>query len=79
MKRVFTGSVAPGSLRPEQIAPGVVFLASSSCDVSGVILRASSGRFSTMRWQVGPEVDFGTQTATLEDIAEKWGQLVGNF
>ena len=73
--RVFTGSVAPGALRPEQIAPGVVFLASNACKSSGVILRASNGRFSAMRWQVGPEIDFGTEPATPDDIAEKWEQL----
>ncbi len=73
--RVFTGNVTPGELRPEQVAPGVAFLASSSCNVSGMILRASDGHFSTMRWQVGPEVDFGTVVATPEAIAEKWERL----
>ena len=73
--RIFTGSVTPGALRPEQVAPSVVFLASSSCNVSGIILRASDGRFSTMRWQVGPEVNFGSEQATPENIAEQWEQL----
>jgi NAD(P)-dependent dehydrogenase (short-subunit alcohol dehydrogenase family) len=62
--RIFTGNVAPGALRPEQVAPGVAFLASSSCNVSGIILRASDGHFSTMRWQVGPEIDFGAGAST---------------
>jgi NAD(P)-dependent dehydrogenase (short-subunit alcohol dehydrogenase family) len=73
--RVFTGNVTPGELRPEQVAPGVAFLASSSCTVSGMILRASDGHFSTMRWQVGPEVDLGAEVATPEAIAEKWELL----
>jgi NAD(P)-dependent dehydrogenase (short-subunit alcohol dehydrogenase family) len=73
--RIFTGSAAPGALRPEQVAPGVAFLASSACKVSGIILRASDGHFSTMRWQVGPEVDFGAEAATPEMIAEKWEVL----
>ncbi len=73
--RVFTGNVTPGELRPEQVAPGVAFLASSSCTVSGMILRASDGHFSTMRWQVGPVVDFGAEVATPEAIAEKWELL----
>jgi NAD(P)-dependent dehydrogenase (short-subunit alcohol dehydrogenase family) len=73
--RIFTGSVAPGALRPEQVAPGVAFLASRSCNVSGIILRTSDGHFSTMRWQVGPEVDFGAEAATPEAIAEKWELL----
>jgi NAD(P)-dependent dehydrogenase (short-subunit alcohol dehydrogenase family) len=73
--RIYTQSVAPGELRPEQVAPGVAFLASRQCDVSGIILRASDGHFSTMRWQVGPEVDFGAEPATPESIAEKWEML----
>ena len=73
--RIFTGSVASGALRPEQVAPGVAFLASSSCNVSGIILRASNGHFSTMHWQTGPEVDFGAVAATPEIIAEKWDLL----
>ncbi len=73
--RIYTGNVTPGALRPEQVAPGVAFLASSSCQVSGIILRAGDGHFSMMRWQVGPEIDFGTEPATPEDIAEKWQLL----
>jgi NAD(P)-dependent dehydrogenase (short-subunit alcohol dehydrogenase family) len=73
--RMYTQSVTPGRLRPEQVAPGVAFLASSSCTVSGIILRASDGHFSTMRWQVGPEVDFGAEVATPEMIAENWELL----
>jgi NAD(P)-dependent dehydrogenase (short-subunit alcohol dehydrogenase family) len=75
--RIYTGSVAPGALRPEQVAPGMAFLASSSCQASGIILRAGDGHFSTMRWQVGPEIDFGTVPATPEDVAEKWQQISG--
>jgi NAD(P)-dependent dehydrogenase (short-subunit alcohol dehydrogenase family) len=73
--RVFTSNVTPGELSPEQVAPGAAFLASSSCTVSGMILRASDGHFSTMRWQVGPEVDFGTEAATPETIVEQWELL----
>ena len=76
--RVYTGQVAPGELRPEQVAPGVAFLASSACEVSGVILRAGNGHFSTMRWQVGPEVDFGAEAATPEDVADKWN-VIGEY
>lgn len=73
--RVYTGEVAPRELRPEQVAPGLAFLASSACEVSGAILRASNGRFSVMRWQIGPEVDFGAEAATLEDFAAQWKRL----
>ncbi len=64
-----------GRGKPEQVAPGVAFLASSFCTVSGMILQASDGHFSTMRWQVGPEVDFGAEAATPEMLAEKWELL----
>jgi NAD(P)-dependent dehydrogenase (short-subunit alcohol dehydrogenase family) len=77
--RVYTGQVTPGELRPEQVAPGVAFLASSACAVSSIILRASNGHFSTMRWQIGPEVDFGVEAATPEDFAAQWKKLVGMF
>ncbi len=77
--RVYTGQMTPGELRPEQVAPGVAFLASSACEVSGMILRAGNGRFSTMRWQVGPEVDFGAEAATPEDFAMQWKKLIGMF
>jgi NAD(P)-dependent dehydrogenase (short-subunit alcohol dehydrogenase family) len=73
--RIFTGSVAPGALRPEQVAPGVAFLASNACTVSGIILRAGDGHFSTMRWHVGPEVELGAKAATPETIAEQWEEL----
>ena len=77
--RMFTQSVTPGELRPEQVAPGVAFLASSACNVSGIILRAGSGHFSTMRWQVGPEVDFALEVATLEDFAAQWEKISAGF
>jgi NAD(P)-dependent dehydrogenase (short-subunit alcohol dehydrogenase family) len=76
--RIFTDSVASGSLRPEQVAPGVAFLASSACNVSGIILRAGNGHFSVMGWQVGLEVEFGTDEVTPEKIAEKW-ELLSTF
>jgi NAD(P)-dependent dehydrogenase (short-subunit alcohol dehydrogenase family) len=73
--RMYTQGVTPGALSPEQVAPGVAFLASSQCDVSGIILRAGDGHFSTMYWQVGPEADFGAEPATPENIAEQWALL----
>jgi NAD(P)-dependent dehydrogenase (short-subunit alcohol dehydrogenase family) len=74
--RMFTQQVNSGELRPEQVAPGVAFLASRQCNVSGSILRAGDGHFSTMHWQVGNELDFGVEPATPEDIAEKWEMLL---
>ena len=38
--RMYSRPVEPGELTPEQAAPGVVFLASPVCSVSGIVLRA---------------------------------------
>jgi NAD(P)-dependent dehydrogenase (short-subunit alcohol dehydrogenase family) len=73
--RIFTQHVPPGKLLPEQIAPGVIFLVSRQCNVSGVILRANSGEFSTMSWQIGREINFGLEPTTPEQIAEAWETL----
>ena len=73
--RMLRRQVAPQEMRPEQVAPGVAFLASQQCKVSGVILLANNGLFSTVRWQDSPEIDFGPEPTTPETIAEKWEQL----
>ncbi len=70
--RMFQSAVAAQELRPEQVAPGVAFLASSQCNFSGVILQAGNGQFSTVRWNRSEEVHFGAEAATPEDIAAKW-------
>ena len=61
-------------LRPELVAPGVAFLASSACDVSGAVLRAAGGRFSGAWWSAGSELDLGTAVAP-ETIAERWREM----
>src|SRR5919204_404000 len=43
--RMLTRSVAPGELEPEQVAPGVLFLASERCGFSGKVLEAGGGEF----------------------------------
>ncbi len=75
--RMFRSSAAPGTLRPEQVAPGVAFLASSQCDFSGVILQAGNGHFTVARWQRSAGVDFGGADITPEDIAGQWGEIMG--
>ena len=54
-----------GALAPELVAPGVLYLASDRCDVSGVVLHAEGGAFRTVAWQAGDEID----CATPEEIA----------
>lgn len=74
--RMFRRTAGPGEMRPEQVAPGVVFLASSSCDVSGLVLRAANGRFSVGRYGSGAEVDLGPDP-TPEAVAVHWPRIAG--
>jgi NAD(P)-dependent dehydrogenase (short-subunit alcohol dehydrogenase family) len=77
--RMLRRPVAPQEMRPEQVAPGVVFLASQECKDAGIILLANNGLFSTIRWQETPDINFGTQPTTPEEIAEKWQQISAGF
>jgi NAD(P)-dependent dehydrogenase (short-subunit alcohol dehydrogenase family) len=64
-------------LRPELVAPGVAFLASSACGISGAVLQAAAGRFSAGRWDRGDWLDLGPTPASPEDIAIRWQQIAG--
>ncbi len=64
-------------LRPEHVAPGVAFLASSLCEVSGVVLRAAGGRFSTAAVQSGDDVDLGPEPVEPEVVAKHWREISG--
>jgi NAD(P)-dependent dehydrogenase (short-subunit alcohol dehydrogenase family) len=75
--RVFTGKVEPGELEPEQVVPGVVFLASETCTVSGKVLEAGGGEFSVARWASSDDVDFGREPVEPEVIAERWPEIEG--
>ena len=74
--RIYSRPVEPGELTPEQVAPGVVFLASPACSVSGVVLRAEGGRFAAAGYDRGDGVDFGREPPTPETIAERWPEIV---
>jgi len=65
-------------LRTEHVAPGVAFLASSSCKVSGIVLRAAGGRFSTGEYHFGDGVDFGPEPVEPETLAERWREVSGS-
>ncbi len=73
--RIYRSQVPPDAFQPEQVAPGVAFLASLACELSGVVLRAANGRFSTGRYLVTNGVDFGAEPATPDAIAERWAQV----
>src|SRR2546428_8863536 len=64
-------------MAPEQVAPGVAFLASRACDFSGAILRAGGGRFSVARYVFTGGVDFGPDAIAPEAIAERWAEIAG--
>jgi NAD(P)-dependent dehydrogenase (short-subunit alcohol dehydrogenase family) len=75
--RMLVRSVEPGELEPEQVAPGVVFLASSACVVTGKVLEAAGGEFDVARWTSSDEVDLGREPAEPEVIAERWQEIEG--
>lgn len=75
--RMFRSAVAAQELRPEQVAPGVAFLASPICNFSGIILQASDGHFSVAHWTRSTGVDFGIEATTPEAIAEAWPRISG--
>lgn len=76
--RMYRTPVAPGESSPELVAPAVVFLASSRCDVSGWVVRANRGRFSGAHYAAGADIDLGP-AATAEQIAEHWPELSRNL
>lgn len=62
-------------LLPEAVAPGVAFLASAACGVSGAVLRAAGGRFALAEWDPGREIDLGPAPATPEAVAARWREM----
>jgi hypothetical protein len=64
-------------LLPELVAPGVAFLASSVCVVSGVVLRAAGGRFSAAWWTGSDGIDLGPAPVGPEVIAARWQEIMG--
>jgi NAD(P)-dependent dehydrogenase (short-subunit alcohol dehydrogenase family) len=64
-------------LSAELVAPGVAFLASSACGVSGAVLNAAGGRFSAAWWDRSESIDLGPAPASPEDIAVRRQQIAG--
>ena len=70
----------PEDLRPDQVAPGVLYLASPECRESGFILRASNGQFTAVRWIERNNVDYplnlaAVESSTAEDLATRWHEI----
>jgi len=73
----------PEYLRPEQVAPGVLYLASPECQESGFIVRASNGQFTAVRWVERDNVDYplnlaAYESSTAEDLATRWQEIAAN-
>ncbi|MBD2247895.1 SDR family NAD(P)-dependent oxidoreductase [Nostoc sp. FACHB-888] len=73
----------PLDLRPEQVAPGVLYLASGECRESGFILRASNGQFTAVRWIERDNVNYplnlaAVESSTAEDLATRWQEIAAD-
>lgn len=73
----------PEELRPDQVAPGVLYLASPECRESGLILRASNGQFTAARWIEQDNVDYplnlaAVEVSTAEDLATRWQEITAD-
>ena len=75
--RVLVRETAPGELEPEQVVPGVLFLASEACTFSGKVLEAAGGEFDVARWASSDGIDFGQEPVDPETIAERWSEIEG--
>jgi NAD(P)-dependent dehydrogenase (short-subunit alcohol dehydrogenase family) len=75
--RMLVRPVEPGELEPEQVSPGVLFLASDRCSFSGKVLEAAGGEFDVARWVSSAGVDFGRAPVEPEVIAERWVEIEG--
>ena len=60
---------------PECVTPAVVYLASETCNESGLIIRAQGGRFSRQAIAFNAGVYFGPEPVTVEDFADQWGTI----
>ncbi|MNE41235.1 putative short-chain type dehydrogenase/reductase [compost metagenome] len=71
----------PENLKPEWVTPGVLYLASSLCQDTGLILRASNGQFTATRFCENPGVDYptdlaGIKCASVQEVASQWDRIL---
>ena len=64
-----------GEAAPERVAAGVAWLASEGCEVSGCILSAGAGYFSTVQIVEGLGVHASADAITPEFVAANWGRI----
>jgi NAD(P)-dependent dehydrogenase (short-subunit alcohol dehydrogenase family) len=70
----------PENLKPQWVAPGVIYLASAQCEDSGYILRASNGQFTATRFVENPQVVYPVDLARIkasspEEVAQLWDHI----
>ncbi len=70
----------PDELKPEWVTPGVLFLASTQCEDTGYILRASNGQFTATRFTENPGVEYPRNLARIkadsaEEVAAAWARI----
>lgn len=78
--RMWNSVGEPIDLKPSQIADAALFLASSECNDSGYILRASNGQFTAFKWEERPGVEYpynlnAFPSESAEDIAFNWDKI----
>lgn len=71
--RIFRREVAPDELRPESVAPGVVFLGSQLCTWTGKVLQIAGGRCAVGAFEVNEALDLGPQT-TPEQVMQAFAE-----
>jgi NAD(P)-dependent dehydrogenase (short-subunit alcohol dehydrogenase family) len=70
----------PDELKPDWVTPGVLFLASTQCEDTGYVLRASNGQFTATRFTENPGVDYPRNLARIhaasaEEVAAAWPRI----
>ena len=76
-----TQALMPGErqdmLGPEHVAAAVVYMASERCQDSGLLIQAAGGSYARSFIATGPHIALtdGATVATLEQVAERWGEI----
>jgi len=71
--RMFSGEMRSG-LEPELVAPGVAYLVSRECRVSGAVLRAAGGRFSIGGYAGTTGIELSASDP--DEIDARWDEIV---
>lgn len=78
--RMWGMTAEPDDLRPEDVAPGAVFLASKACTSGGWVLRAANGQFRAIRAVEAEGIDYprdirGAPARDPESVAAAWERI----